>query len=164
MKRLLVMCLSVMLAASVIGCGSKEEAAESTTTESEEAASAAKEEPQLIAVQHILIAFDGSLPGRTITRTKEEAKALAETVFEKAKSGADFDVLVKENTDDSYPGIYKMANFSAQADMAQEVFPRARMVPAFGNVGFVLDVGEIGLAEFDPQNSPYGWHVIKRVE
>ncbi len=157
--RLLVVCLSVMLVAGVLGCGSKEEATESTET-----ASAPKEEPQLIAVQHILIAFDGSLPGRTIGRTKEEAKVLAESVFEQAKSGADYDTLVKENTDDAYPGIYKMANFNAQADMAQDVFPRARMVPAFGNVGFVLDVGEIGLAEFDPQSSPYGWHVIKRVE
>ena len=164
MMRLLVVCLSVMLVAGVLGCGSKDDAAESTETASEESASAATDEPQIIVVQHILIAFDGSLPGRTIGRTKEEAKVLAESVFEQAKSGADYDVLVKENTDDAYPGIYKMANLNAEADMAQEIFPRARMVPAFGNVGFVLDVGAIGLAEFDPQSSPYGWHVIKRVE
>jgi parvulin-like peptidyl-prolyl isomerase len=38
------------------------------------------------------------------------------------------------------------------------------MVPAFGNVGFALNVGEIGIADFDPQTSPFGWHIIKRLK
>ena len=38
------------------------------------------------------------------------------------------------------------------------------MVPAFGEVGFSLAPGEIGIAEYDPVKSPYGWHVIKRLE
>jgi parvulin-like peptidyl-prolyl isomerase len=38
------------------------------------------------------------------------------------------------------------------------------MVPAFGDVGFTLRVGEIGLAPHDPTTSPFGWHVIKRIE
>jgi parvulin-like peptidyl-prolyl isomerase len=38
------------------------------------------------------------------------------------------------------------------------------MVPAFGNVGFSLAPGEIGMAEYDPRTSPYGWHIIKRLE
>ena len=38
------------------------------------------------------------------------------------------------------------------------------MVPAFGNVGFKLAVDEIGVADYDPTTSPYGWHVIKRVK
>ena len=41
---------------------------------------------------------------------------------------------------------------------------RDQMVPAFGNVGFKLKVGEIGMAPFDRRDSPYGWHIIKRVE
>jgi hypothetical protein len=164
MIRFLVVCLSVMLIVGVLGCGSKEDTSESTETTSEASSNAPKEEPQAITVQHILIAFDGSLPGRSIPRTQEEAKIFADEIFGKAKSGADYDALVKENTDDSFPGIYKMSNFDAQGDMGQGVFPRARMVPAFGNVGFTLEVGEVGLAEFDPQTSPYGWHIIKRVE
>lgn len=164
MLRFLVVCLSVMLVVGVLGCGSKEETSESTETVSEESSNTPKEEPQVIAVQHILIAFEGSLPGRSIPRTQEEAKVLADEIFGKAKSGADYDALVKENTDDAYPGIYKMSNFDAQGDMEQGVFPRARMVPAFGNVGFKLEVGEVGLAEFNSQTSPYGWHIIKRVE
>lgn len=41
--------------------------------------------------------------------------------------------------------------------------PRAAMVPAFGDVGFALEVGEVGVASFDEQASPFGWHVIKRL-
>jgi parvulin-like peptidyl-prolyl isomerase len=48
--------------------------------------------------------------------------------------------------------------------MANKVFARDGMVPAFGDVGFPLAVGEIGMADFNPQTSPYGWHIIKRVE
>jgi parvulin-like peptidyl-prolyl isomerase len=48
--------------------------------------------------------------------------------------------------------------------MSQKVFPRDKMVGAFGDVGFPLQVGEIGLAEYDPQKSKYGWHIIKRIE
>jgi parvulin-like peptidyl-prolyl isomerase len=38
------------------------------------------------------------------------------------------------------------------------------MVPAFGNVGFALKVGEIGIADYDPHTSPFGWHIIKRLK
>jgi hypothetical protein len=41
--------------------------------------------------------------------------------------------------------------------------PRAAMVPAFGDVGFSLEVGEVGLAGYDEKASPFGWHVIKRI-
>jgi foldase protein PrsA len=94
----------------------------------------------------------------------EEARVLAEELFERAKSGEDFDALVKEYTDDSHPGIYKMSNFGIPADEANGVYARDRMVAAFGDVGFPLKVGEIGLASYDPQKSKYGWHIIKRLE
>jgi parvulin-like peptidyl-prolyl isomerase len=38
------------------------------------------------------------------------------------------------------------------------------MVPAFGNVGFKLAVGEIAVADYDPKTSPFGYHLIKRVK
>jgi len=47
------------------------------------------------------------------------------------------------------------------ADMAM---PREDMVPAFGDVGFPLSVGGIGLAPFDPKTSKFGWHIIRRVK
>ena len=115
-----------------------------------------------IKVQHILIAFAGKVPGKNITRTQEEARTLAAQVFERAKKGEDFDTLVTTYTDDRAPGIYSMANSGVTP--AGDEFSRDRMVPAFGEVGFSLAPGEIGMAEYDPTRSPFGWHIIKRLE
>jgi parvulin-like peptidyl-prolyl isomerase len=41
--------------------------------------------------------------------------------------------------------------------------PRAAMVPAFGDVGFSLEINEVGVAEYHEDNSPFGWHIIKRL-
>jgi hypothetical protein len=119
-------------------------------------------EPDHIKVQHILISFKGKLPGRDIMRSMEEAKELAYQVLERARNGEDFDALVKEFTNDQAPGIYGMSNHGVQP--AQGEYPRGRMVAAFGDVGFPLEVGEIGIADFNTSTSPYGWHIIKRVE
>jgi hypothetical protein len=115
-----------------------------------------------IKLQHILISFAGKVPGKNITRTQEEARTLAAEVFDRAKKGEDFDSLVKTYTDDRAPGIYALAN-SGVTPSADE-FSRDRMVAAFGEVGFSLAPGEIGLAEYDPARSPFGWHIIKRLE
>ncbi|HEX5054181.1 MAG TPA: peptidylprolyl isomerase [Planctomycetota bacterium] len=105
-----------------------------------------------ISVQHVLIAFQGSgVP--SATRSKEEAKALAEKVYAEAIGGANFDELVKKYTNDSAPGIYPMTKAS-----------RRGMVKGFGDVGWRLKVGEIGVAPFDANASPYGWHIIKRLK
>ena len=89
---------------------------------------------------------------------------MAVELFEKAKSGGDFDAMVKEHTDDSHPGIYTMTNFDVDADPAKKISPRAGMVPAFGDTGFPLKVGEYGLATYDLKKSKYGWHIVKRVK
>ena len=106
---------------------------------------------------------------KEIQRSKTEAEALAKTLLERAQGGEDFDALVKEYTDDAHPGIYQMANFFSQPDMSPDavedkIFPRSRMVNAFGDVGFPLEVGEIGMANYDPNTSKYGWHIIKRIK
>jgi hypothetical protein len=107
-----------------------------------------------IEIQHVLISFKGAprMPP-SITRTKEEAKALAEKVYAEAVGGADFLTLVKQHTNDSAPGIYPMTKSG-----------RTQMVKGFGDVGFRLKVGEIGVAPWDATASPYGWHIIKRLK
>ena len=121
-------------------------------------------EPERIEVQHILIAFQGSVPGKNITRTQSEAGDLAKEILEKAKKGEDFDALVKQYTDDAFPGRYKMTNYGVPNDASKEEYERRHMVPAFGDVGFKLQTGQAGLAEYDPATSPYGWHIIKRLQ
>jgi Xaa-Pro aminopeptidase len=121
-------------------------------------------EAERISVQHILIAFKGSIPEPKVTRTAAEAEALAAEIFERARKGEDFDALVKKYTDDEYPGVYRMANFGVTPDKEKKEYARSGMVRAFGDVGFALPAGGVGFAVYDPQRSKYGWHIIKRVE
>jgi len=122
-------------------------------------------EPERITVQHILIAFRGSLPGdNKVTRSMGEAEKLALQIFERAKAGEDFAAMVKTYTNDSFPGIYKMTNTGVTPDKSKREYSRSGMVKAFGDVGFGLAVGEVGLAVYDPATSKYGWHIIKRLE
>ena len=106
-----------------------------------------------IEMQHILIAFQGAPRMTRVTRSKDEAKALAQKVYAEVIAGGDFDELVKKYTDDSPPGIYRMTKAG-----------RTVMVKAFGDVGFRLKVGEIGVAPWDAKASPFGWHIIKRLK
>ncbi|HEU5251641.1 MAG TPA: peptidylprolyl isomerase [Thermoanaerobaculia bacterium] len=115
-----------------------------------------------IRLQHILISFAGKIRGKNVTRTEDEARALAAQVLDRAKKGEDFDELVRTYTDDRAPGIYALSNSGVTPATGE--YSRDRMVPAFGNVGFTLAPGEIGMAEYDPRTSPYGWHIIKRLE
>jgi len=162
-----------LLLIPAFGCAKTEHSA--ATVSSDSTAPTAKEEPVTaapgssamptpahITVQHILIGFSGSVPGKNITRTRDQAKTLAYEILERAKKGEDFDGLVAQYTDDSPPGIYKMSG-NGVPPMPGE-YARDSMVPAFGNVGFKLQVGEIGIADYDQSTSPYGYHVIKRVQ
>jgi len=124
-----------------------------------------KAEPEHVVVQHILIAFRGSLPNdQKVTRSRADAEKLALQIFERAKAGEDFDAMVKTYTNDSYPGIYKMSNRDVPPDPSKQEFSRTGMVKAFGDVSFSLEVGGVGLAVYDPATSRYGWHIIKRLE
>lgn len=53
-----------------------------------------------------------------------------------------------------------------QAATAQRELPHPRgaMVAAFGDVGFALQPGEYGVAGYDDESSPFGWHVIRRID
>jgi len=124
----------------------------------------AQSEPERVTVQHILIAFKGSLPDPKVTRSKEEAEKIALQIFERAKAGEDFAAMVKMYTNDSTPGIYKMTNKGVTPDKSEQEYSRTGMVKAFGDVGFSLEVGGVGLAVYDPATSKYGWHIIKRLE
>lgn len=151
--------LGAVLILGLTGFGGCKKSGDSATTQSTTEASSSVE-PEKIKVQHILIAFKGTIPGQE--RSKEDAEKLANEIYEKAKaSNADFEALVKEFSNDRPPGIYEMTNRGTPNDGA--AFPRDQMVPAFGDVGFKLKVGEVGIANFDPSTSPFGWHIIKRL-
>jgi parvulin-like peptidyl-prolyl isomerase len=122
-----------------------------------------EQEPERIVVQHLLVSFDGKTP--TANRTMAEAQTKAEKLFADIEAGADFDAMVRQHTDDRYPGKYGLTNTGiAAAGPEKNEYQRGDMVPAFGDIGFSLDVGEVGMAAYDAKQSPYGWHIIKRVK
>lgn len=120
------------------------------------------DEPDTVLVQHILIGYKRSIPGKNLDRSRKEARALAEQLLARAEKGEDFDALVKEYTDDQYPG--KMLLINDDAPPVSGGTPRSGVVPRFGDVAFGLEVGEVAMAAHHAALSPYGWHLIKRLE
>src|SRR5262249_10278858 len=118
-------------------------------------------EPAVITVEHILISFEGA--GTRAKRSKAEAQKLAYETLNRVKLGEDFTKLRKElSDDDPNGGVYTLVNTGLSVEKGE--YARSGMVPAFGDVGFRIEVNEIGLAEFDAAKSPYGWHIIKRIK
>ena len=120
--------------------------------------------PDHIEVQHVLIGFQGSIPGKTVTRTKAEAEKLAQEVLDKARKGENMDALVQQYTDDQYPGVYDLANDGITPDPAKGEYKRSGMVKGFSDAAFGLSVGNVGISNYDASNSPFGWHIIKRLK
>jgi len=117
-------------------------------------------EPDHILIAHVLISFQGA--GTKATRPQVQAEKLAGEILGKARKGDDFNKLIRDFSDDPGEGVYGLANF--KVNPVSPEYERRGMVPAFGDVGFSLEVGEVGLAEYDARKSPYGWHIIKRLK
>ncbi len=125
--------------------------------------------PDHIQVEHVLIGFQGTIPGKTVTRTQEEAEKLAKDVLDRARKGESFESLMSSYTDDTGPGVYSLSNNGVTPDKASGEYPRAGMVAGFSDVAFRLSPGNIDMAPYQPEKtkpglSPYGWHIIKRIK
>ena len=117
----------------------------------------------LVEVSHILIAFKDAARS-SATRSKDEAEQLAAELLARARAGEDFEQLRQEFTDDRQAGKAGEAIYRMSLEPKQRYYQRGRMVAAFGNVGWRLAPDEIGVAAHEPQDSPFGWHIIKRVK
>lgn len=99
--------------------------------------------------KHVLLLTKDMQTGQPLDETKAAAaKQKADDILAQAKSGADFDTLMNENSED--PGS------KSQPD--GYVFTSGEMVAEFENCVKSLKVGEIGECE-----SSFGYHVIKRL-
>jgi hypothetical protein len=157
--RLIAASCVVSIAATLAGCGA------SDSSSSAGSGASAPLPAGHITVDHILIGVKGPgfPPGK---RTAEEARKVAYDVLGKVKAGGDWAALKKEFTEDGPPGgPYTMSDNGVRPfGPIPTVFPRGQMAPAFGDVGFKLAVGEIGIADFDAGRSPFGFHIIKRIK
>jgi parvulin-like peptidyl-prolyl isomerase len=105
-----------------------------------------------IGASHILVAYQGATRAKpTVTRTKEEARALATRLSVEAHApGTDFGKLAKDVSDGP----------SGVEGGALPKFGREQMVQPFSDAAFGLKPGEIsGVVETN-----FGFHVIKRTE
>jgi parvulin-like peptidyl-prolyl cis-trans isomerase-like protein len=106
-------------------------------------------------VKHILIswkdlgdAFGGRLDPRAAKRTKAEAEALVKQLVKQLQDGADFDTVMKANSEDLG---------SASSGRPFTVTPDAQLVIEFRQLSTRLNVGEVGVVQSD-----FGFHIIKR--
>ena len=108
--------------------------------------------PENIGARHILISFQGAArAAETVTRTREEARALAYQVASSARDEANsWADLHHQYTDEP--------NSPPSGDLG--VFGRGQMVPAFERAAFALQVGETS----EPVESEYGFHIIQRTQ
>lgn len=154
MRRILV---PLLVAAAA--CGKEPEPAEPPGVERPERLE--NGEPAAVTVKHVLVSFEGAQRSQQ-SRSKEEALQLAYRVLNEAREGGDFDALMKAHSDDPGPGEYPMVNTGVEPRPGEA--PRTGMVKAFGDVAFTLRVGQVGFADHDETDSPFGFHVIKRVK
>jgi hypothetical protein len=107
--------------------------------------------PDEVAARHILIAYQGA-ERSSATRTKEEARKLADEVLAKAQApGADFAALAKEYSDE--PGAKERGG-----DLG--TFKKGAMAKSFEEAAFKLKVGEIS----GGVETPFGFHIIERTK
>ncbi len=101
---------------------------------------------------HILIAYKGALRAQAVTtRTKEEARKLAETLRNQATDAATFSKLAQEHSDD--PGSRPKGG-----DLGH--FQRGSMVKPFADAAFELAPGQVSQVV----ETQFGFHVIRRIE
>jgi hypothetical protein len=108
--------------------------------------------PTQIEASHILVSYQGATRAMpTVTRTRDEARALAAQLAAKAhEPGTDFAVLAKEASDGP----------SGVEGGALPKFGRQQMVKPFSDAAFALRPGEIsGVVETN-----FGFHVIQRTQ
>jgi parvulin-like peptidyl-prolyl isomerase len=100
-----------------------------------------------VKASHILIRF-GEKNGNIGNRTKEEAKAIAESLVQRIKNGESINVLAKEYSEDPS---------AKRNDGNLGYFTWGRMVNEFQDAAFNLSPGEVS----EPVLTSYGYHVIQ---
>jgi peptidyl-prolyl cis-trans isomerase D len=108
---------------------------------------AMRQMPDSAKVRHILIPI-GLNPTDSITRTKEQAKATADSLLSIVKTNrSKFPDLVEKHSSDVA---------SIEKDGVYDFFPYNQMVPAFRDYSFEKNVGDIGVVE-----TRFGYHLIE---
>lgn len=132
-----------------------------------------------VTVQHCLIAVRNRGPFVDKPSLSHlEAEERAAQLLIRAQRGDDFRLIVLENTYDhiqseTEPGVYIMVRPKdmkipppdrPKLDPEKPMYYRDEMTLWFSMAAWRLQVGEIGVIEKSGENSPYGFHIIKRLK
>ncbi len=125
---------------------------EAREAKEEQARQAEERLPHQIGAKHLLVMHDESISKPpNVHRTREEARKRAQQALLKIRSGAPFDEVAREYTDE--PG-------GAERGGDLGIFDKKSMVGPFSEAAFHLKVGEVS----EVVETKYGYHVIKRTE
>jgi foldase protein PrsA len=103
-----------------------------------------------VTVKHVLILTTDEKTGQDLPADKlEEKKKLADDILSKAKSGTDFESLVKQYSED--PG--------SKDSGGEYTFGKGKMVKEFEDWSFSAKEGDMGLVK-----TKYGYHIIKFIK
>ena len=107
----------------------------------------AKSMPDSVKASHILVTYQGSQLGAQVSRSKEEAKALADSIAGVVRNDKDkFAEMASEYSADT-------SNKEEAGDLGY--FTPGAMIPEFENYVFGNSKGDVGVVE-----TPLGYHVI----
>ena len=115
-------------------------------------ADASAAEPRAVGAAHVLVTWKGAerAPAK-VTRSKDEAKKRADKAMADIASGKlDFAAAVRNYSDDA-------TTVPSDGDIGN--FERLVMPPAFSDVAFALDQGQMAEKIVE---TPLGFHIIKR--
>lgn len=111
-----------------------------------------KDTTPLRSVAHVLFQYKGADGApKTLARSKEEARKLAEAALEQAKTGKDFSEIAKQSDDEASRGNggqYDFFPLKGQGAMVEEFGKASYAIPKVGGLSPVVE-------------TPYGFHVIK---
>jgi len=129
----------------------------------DEVAARVEDPVEEVTFQHLLVGV-----GQDFGRSPGEAEELAASLFARARAGEDFDLLVKNHTNDVHPGIYTLTRGVGDPP---RTYARDGMVPGLGDVAWRLALDELGVSPYDgsgipgrPAKSPLGFHILKRLK
>ena len=94
----------------------------------------------------------------------ERSRSLLGKEFMAYKTDLDAQMAARTLDQASYQAMMTAKRDALIARMGPIQVPREQMVPGFGDAAFPLKVGEVGIANYNSSTSPFGWHVIKRLE
>ena len=119
--------------------------------------------PRRVKVKQILVRWSGARGAQGSKLDRSEAKLLAQALLARARDGEEFDRLVA-NEADAGLAVETLTVVADGGSRRVGEYSRADLPMALSELIFNLDVGEFGLCEFHEKESPYGWHVVFRVE